>query len=187
MKIKNKVQQIQGLPTIARVRILWAASVLIAVVLLGIWIFSSSRQIKNVNVDDINLTNQSINQQPTNQTKYITVEWVEKRDDKVLIFFKASNDTQSILNLSKIEDITLTVSGKDYKPQGVYNRQSEPFVVKVLSNTTNYGYLTFENIDLQSATLEFKTMFFENQSDIQFTEKYDLNLKAMNKPLELRG
>jgi hypothetical protein len=186
-KIKNLVESAQSLPATARVRILWTVSIFIGILLVGVWVFSSTRQINNVGVDDINLTGSTANNQPTNQTKYITVEWVEKKDNKLWVYFKARNNTQSILNLPAKDNITLSSSGKDYKPEGIFNRQSQTFVVKVLSDTTDYGYLVFEGMDLQPATIEFKSMFFENQQDIQFTEKYEINLKALNKPLELRS
>ena len=180
------LSKIQNLPIQTRIKILWTIVIVIAVGLAGIWVFSSTKQIKTISKNDLPgmqpppppPSSNSISAEP----EYTAVEWIERKDNKMLVYFKLQNPTANIMNFSKANQITLTINGQTQNPSLITDRQGNPFVAKALSQSQSFGIAEFEDRAGDKAQLKFDNLFFENDPTKIFNETFDLNLDKLIKP-----
>ncbi len=185
--MKLSLKSIQEQPFQTRLRILYAVTAVIGIVLFVIWFMTTRGAVRRTDFSDISEVFGTKQQPIVTSQKYINVEWVEKADGKMLIFFKVTNDTPSILNLPQLGGISLQVGEDKYNAEIITTRQQTQFVQKVLSNSQNFGILVFSDMELTRADLVFDQMFFENKPDVFFQERFEVDFEELNKPLERRG
>ncbi len=187
MKFFN-LSSLQQQPLAVRMRILWGVTAAIAVILFLVWIYSTSQSVKKAEKTEIpGINTQQTPAESVNaETQRINIEWIEHKEKTLLVYFKVNNTTNNILNFSKLEDITLAFNDQNYKAKYIQDRQGSQFVVKVLSNTQKFGMVAFDDVQESSAEIKFDNLFFENEEQNVFYETTKLDLKALNKPIEIR-
>ena len=186
MKIISTIQQ---LPINTRTRILWGVTAIVAVLLLALWLYSTTRQVQTIDPKQLNPLSsgetagiQSIN----TESKYISVEWIEHEDKLLKVYFTVNNSTKNILNFSNRDYLGLTAKGTTYKASSIQDRQGNNFVVKVLSDTQLFGVATFPDTDAEQAKIKFDGLFFESLDQVIFSETFDLDLVKLEKEVEIR-
>ncbi|HEX5429966.1 MAG TPA: hypothetical protein VFX17_02685 [Patescibacteria group bacterium] len=185
MNISQFIKNLQDKPLKTRNRILLAGSSVAVVLVVGVWFTSFRKEIKNINVSDIS---SSITQTVADSAPhYLSVDSAEVSGGNLLIYFSVHNDTTDILNFSTAADVKLTASGQTYTPSKVTGRTQAPFVQKVLSNTTEFGILTFDTAASGSGTIIFDNLYFEQSPDSIFKETDNLDLSKLPKPDEVRN
>lgn len=188
MGFQNWLENLQNKPLKVRVRILWVVCLAVAVALIAIWSLSIKAQIKNIGNDKNNKDNSSpVSEQPENTVQYIAVERVEDQGNSLKIYFNVNNNTNDILNFSKMEDIELKLNDQTKNPLAVRDRQGNAFVGKVLSKTQVFGIITFDKVQEDSATLTFGQLFFEKHPELILKQSLDLNFKQLKLEQNLRN
>ncbi len=185
--MKFNLAKIQEQPYEVRVRIAWTVGIVMAVILFGLWIFSTQRHIQKldgISLPDFNPSNTNSIQGTQN---YMSLEWIEETDKEFKVFFKANNNTSNILSFSKAEDITLTADKDVLHPKFVQDRQGTAFSVKILSNTEKFGVLIFEKTKTlpKDVELKFDNLYFEVGDEAPFYQTIPINLKALNKSMQI--
>lgn len=72
-------------------------------------------------------------------------------------------------------------------PEKILNRQDQPFVVRVLSYTTNHGILVFPEIEGNKAELDFNHMYFEQAQNNVFRQNIEIDFSKLQSIKELRS
>lgn len=193
MNLNDFVRGLQDKPYNIRVRILWTTTIIVAIVLIAIWLSTVKNEIANIdnsgfaNLDKNTDTEKSSEQTITERNTYIAVERTELDETGAFqIFFKVNNSTQDILNFSPLEQIKLEINGASLTPLQINDRQDNPFVQKILSNTENFGTLVFSQLDTDTGRLIFDELYFEQNPNEIFKESLDLDFKKLNGTWELR-
>ncbi|MDP4000974.1 MAG: hypothetical protein Q8P83_01935 [bacterium] len=193
MSLHDFIRRLQDKPYNVRVRILWTTTIIVAIVLIVIWLSTVKNEITNIdnngfaNLNEITDTDEPSGQTITEQNTYIAVERTELNETGAFqIFFKVNNSTQDILNFSPLEQIKLEINGASLTPLQINDRQDNPFVQKILSNTENFGTLVFSQLEVNTGRLIFDELYFEQNPNKIFRESLDLDFKKLNKTQELR-
>ena len=181
------ISKIQKKPYETRVRILWGTVLALAVIIFIAWIFGIKSTLNNVNKSDLIKINNPTTTTPQTNTVFARVERVELGRDQLKVYFNFNNSTDDILNISKLEDVSLQINSATIKPAQITDRQNAPFVQKILSHTQNFGILFFPATDAKKANLIFDQMFLESQPANLFQQKLDLNLSELNSKAQLRN
>jgi hypothetical protein len=188
MNLKQFVKNLQHKPLQTRVRILWGVTGVIGLALIVLFFTSLGNNINKLNSSDFDFfQDNNNNESAVASNNHIQVEWVERGDGKTKIFFKITNNTSTILNFSKLTDVTLKYRDIVINAQQLTNRQGSPFDLKMLSRSESYGIAIFEDVDVDEVVLKFDQLFFENQDQLIFSEELPLNLKELNKSVEIRS
>jgi len=184
--MKSFIENLRSKPYHTRVRILWGTTVAIGLILIVIWIVSLKTTIRNSTggpvVPSGNSQNASI---PTDQ--FLKIERVEKTTNNLKIYFNLNNGTDDILNVSKIEDITLEVSEGSFHPTTILDRQGQPFVQKVLSKTQVFGIAMFTTTVDESAEIIFDNLFLEKNPLQTFKQKLEMDFSKLNQTSNVRS
>jgi hypothetical protein len=175
MKIPEIIQNLQNKPEQTRTRIFWSASTVAVIVVVAVWLVSFKNDVKNITLSGSQTT---ANATKESTPHYLSLESSELKDDHLLIYFSAQNDTGDILNFSQISNISLIIDGKKYQPSKITTRTNTDFVQKILSQSQNFGVLTFEKITKGYGQLTFDNLFFE-QSPQDTKEVIPLNLDKL--------
>lgn len=185
MKIDALLKQLQQQPYKTRIRIMWGTTVVLAVILLSIWVFSIKKEIANLDGQNL-LGIQESHEAAAQEAKYVKVERIEQSSTSFKIFFSVNNMENDILNFSSNTEVELVVDDLTIQPLRILDRQNKPFVQKILSKTENFGILVFPQVDQDSLTLSFKDLYFENRPDKIFKESIPLDVSELKKNQELR-
>lgn len=188
MKTRNfpdLINDLQNKPYNTRVKILWGTIIVVAIILFILWILGLKSTIGDLNKADLTRSDTAKVASAT-QVSVGAVERIESGSN-LKIYFNFTNPTDDILNISRIEDISLTVRGKSVAPTGLTDRQGKPFVQKILSHTQNFGILVFPKTDLDLGQLIFNQIFFEQSPDQMLSQEIDLDLKKLEKSNKLRN
>ncbi|HYE22660.1 MAG TPA: hypothetical protein VD998_03675 [Verrucomicrobiae bacterium] len=185
--MRFSLKALQEQPEDVRVKIMWTVTAIIGVAILAVWLVSTKNQIQNTDTSDLSFLTGVLKNETTTDNQYINAEWIERSNGKLKVYFKVNNPTNSILNFSKSIDVSLKIGDQTQVAEELKNRQESQFVQKILSNSTEYGVVVFTDIPGDRGEITFGQLFFENQEQTIFTQKADLNLKELNKPLELRS
>ncbi len=180
------IKNLQEKPYATRMKILWGTVGVVAILLVAAFVFNLKSAIKETGRHSFDPNAKTAGSQETN-LKLATVERVEKQGTTLKIYFNFNNDSTDILNLSKLEDITLKLKSGDVKPDQLTDRQGQAFVQKVLSHTQNFGVLTFNNVTATSGELEFDQMFFEKTPEALFSQTLDLDFNKLNSDNSVRN
>lgn len=181
--MKDFIQNLQNKPYATRVKILWGAVSIIAVVLFAVWTLSIKSSVSELPGGNI-LGSNEIKTFAERNEDITQIEYAETTSEELKVYFKISNPTTDILNFSEASDITLTIKGKEYHPKQVVDRQENPFVKKILSKTTNFGILVFDKIEGDEGTLVFDQLSYEKSVEDTFKDENNLifeELKPLNK------
>ncbi|MGE5297543.1 MAG: hypothetical protein ACM3KM_00020 [Acidobacteriaceae bacterium] len=177
-----RLTSIQNLPLRKRIRILWITLGVAAIAILAIWYFSLSG---SVNLMGGEKQNENISRPVGN--KYVKVDWAQKLDGNLEVYFKVKNDTQNILNFSNKDQVTLKYDDTRSQASKIEDRQGQEFVKKVLSNTEVYGKVVFPDVgDTKKLVLDFDNLFFETDPNNSFIEEVTIDLSTLQEPLEIR-
>lgn len=182
MNTKKILNRIQQLPFETRYRILWISGIAAAAILIGIWIVSLKAEINRLDSSEFIPSLGQIR----HEQKYVKAEWTEISANKLLVYFKVTNNTNDILNFAQTDNIKLQVKDREIAAENLTDRQNRPFVKKILSKTENYGILIFPRIDADEGNLLVDQMYFEMKPDQAISEKLELNFKDLNQALQLR-
>lgn len=181
---------VQNLPLNTRIKIMWISVVIVAIILVGVWFYTLKQQVQNTDFSDLpNLNQNQTTNQPESinaETGYASVEWVDRTDGTLKIYFKINNPTNNILSLSRKDQVTLVSDNLSQEASLLTDRQGNPFAQKALSQSENYGVATFEDPSQDTATIRFDSLYFENQPSQFFFEEKKLDLDKLNKPIDLR-
>ena len=187
--INGQIERLQKQPYEVRIKILWGVVAVSAVILLVIWILSLKQTFSNISGKSLvqTPTAAAVNALSESQTRFAAVERVEKTGNILKIYFNINNPSADILNVSKLENITLDANGQSIKPKGMSDRQGQAFVQKVLSHTQNFGILTFNGIDSAFGKLTFDQMFLESSPADVFKQTLNLDFKKLNDSTKVRN
>ncbi len=179
--LENFLYNLQKKPYETRVRILWTATAIIAILLIIIWIVSIKVTISNSSkpADTPVKTVSSV--------EFVNVERIEKAGSLMKIYFNLNNNTTDILNVSAAEDITLQTSAGSLHPSSILDRQGQPFAQKVLSKTQVFGILTFAATADKSAELTFDNMALEQNLSQPLKQVLKLDITKLNQPANVRN
>lgn len=198
------IKKLQGLPYGQKVKILWVSTVIIGVVIVIVWtsimvlvpkqnneneqagVLDSVRE----NVSDAqqqlsNLDNPLVD--PTfGETDvprdYQVITLTEARaykNNSVRIKFTMNNPTKDLLSVTNTEHSNIYLESDNYKlsPLTMFTVAADPVPTKLLSETTVEGIILFRHPTSSQATLVFENMFFDNQPEAPFTEKFPLTIE----------
>lgn len=182
MSFSDFITNIQNRPYETRVKILWGCVVIIGVGLIALWVFDIKRQNNQLNTSDFLAT---FKQQESEH--YFAAEWAEEKNDKLYIYFKVTNNSKDILNTATLENIVYKTSAGDKAPEKILDRQQQPFVKKVLSNTENYGTLIVPMTADKTAEVVFKNIFFESSPGQIFSETLKLDIEKLKQTNPVRS
>ncbi len=185
--MKDYIAELQKKPYATRVKILWGTTAAFAVILLAVWSLSLKSTIKNSSGQPLipqSSQNPSVDQEEAN---FLTVERTETAGNVLKIYFNLNNQTDDILNVSKITDIELTTEAGTLKPTKMTDRQGASFVQKILSHTQNFGVLTFAATNEKEGTLTFNEMFLEKNPDQLLMQSLELDFSKLNQDSKVRN
>lgn len=187
MKLIDLVDKIQAKPYETRVRILWGTALAATAIIIVIWALNLRSTFNGVSKSDlIKISNPADSVALTNKT-FAGAERIERTGGLLKIYFNFENSTDDILNISKLDDITLLINGKTVKAQKITDRQNNPFVQKILSRTKNFGILYYPQTEGKDAILTFDRMFLESTPGSLFQQKLELDLEKLNNKADLRN
>lgn len=180
------IKNLQDKPYETRVRILWGTVIVLGIILFFAWIFGLKSSLGNIKGSSLIQLDTGSNAVVETNVKFASVEYAEQTNNILKIYFNFNNPTDDILNVSKLDDIVLTVDGKQTRPSKITDRQGNAYVQKILSHTQNFGILTFPTIKTTKATLSFDQMSLEKSPADIFVQNLELNFKQLNKPSNIR-
>lgn len=184
MNLSNFIKNIQNKPLKTRLRIIWLTTGVCAVALVAIFIYNLKSELNSIDGDPL-VIDKPENKEST--SNYTTAERADFAEGSVQIFFKVNNNTDDILNFSKLEAIKLIADDKTIEPTKITDRQGKPFFAKILSHTEVFGIITFPIGNAESGTLTLDDMFFETRPESIFQQEIDLDFEQLKKSQELRG
>ena len=179
------IKNLQSKPYAVRMRILVTTAVIATIVVIAVWLIGFKQEFRNLNKQSILVSNSSTSH--LSAQHYTNIDGAEIVDGKLLVYFSAKNDTTDILNFSKTQDMKLSLDGKDLTPSKLTDRQSQPFVQKILSNSQNFGIATFDIGSAKSATITFDNLYFENNPSNIFKEQITFDPNKLSKPADLKN
>ncbi len=183
--MKDFIERLQNKPYEARVKILWGTVVIVAIVLVLVWALTIKSSVTGLS--DGNLLGNSTNQTIATRSEDVArVEYIERSSKEFKIYFNIKNSTNNILNFSPATAITLRIKDQDYHPTGIFDRQGNPYVRKVLSNSQEFGILVFGNIEGSEGTLIFDEMMYENSTSDYFKQELILDFDKLDNKSKLR-
>jgi hypothetical protein len=178
------IERLQKLPYNTRLKILWISFIVAAIGLVFLISSSIKNSIKNNSGDLIKLD--KVSPLPETTTAFASVERVEQTDKNLKIYFNLNNTTNDILNVSKLSDIKLRVDDSSTAATELTDRQGKPFVQKILSQTQDFGILTFPKTEADEAELIFSGLFFESNTSNIFQQTLKLDLEKLNDATNVR-
>lgn len=181
--LEKFLDNLQKKPYDTKVQILWSTTAVIAIVLIIIWVISLKSTIKNNTTD----TAAPAKSQTTIVSEFLNIERVEKSGSTMKLYFNLNNNTDDILNVPSVEDITLQVSAGNLHPTSILDRQGQAFVQKVLSHTQAFGILTFSATTETAAQLVFDNMMLEKNPGQTLKQTVTLDLVKLNQPANVRN
>lgn len=187
---RNFISDLQQQPYEVRLRILWGSVLVIGLVLIILWFFTLKQSISQLNSDELLALNPAAPTAPTAAEALVLVERAElSEQQEVLLFFKLSNPSADILNVSVLSEIELQLNGRTLHPLKIHDRQNQPFVQKVLSHTTAFGILIFPGFETAggSGTLTFDNLFFEQKPEVLFADTQELDFNELLKSQPARN
>ena len=185
--MRDFISDLQNKPYATRVKILWGTTIGFALILIIAWAVSLKTTIKNTSGQP--LITPPVQGDNANQTEanLLAVERTETAGNILKIYFNFNNQTDDILNVSKLEDITLITASEQQKPSKMLDRQGQTFVRKILSHTQNFGVLVFDPVAENEATLTFNKMFLEKNPDQLLKQTVDLDFSKLNQDPTVRN
>lgn len=181
--LNNFIKNLQQKPYTTRLRILWTVVGITAVILIIVWSTSLKSTLNISKTEDGNKKPVEV----VVKNQYLEIERAETTGDLVTIYFKVSNPSSDILNFSPLDSIKLVADDHELKPIKMLDRQSNPFVQKILSKTENFGSLQFSTKTFNTGTLTFGELFFESQPQNIFEEQVEFDLTKILKNQEVRN
>jgi len=187
--MKDFISNLQKKPYETKIRILWGTGIVAGIILVVVWVFSLKNTIQNAGNEPFLPTTASVSgsTSPQSQTQFVSVERVEKTTSSLKIYFNLNNQTDDILNIPSVDNITLNSSGNTTHPVTILDRQSQPFAQKVLSHTQVFGILAFPATPDTQGTLTFDQMFMERTPDQIFQQQLILDFKKLNQDPKVRN
>jgi hypothetical protein len=176
------LERLRALSPGAKNRIMGTVLVISVVTFGSLWAMQVKTQLTGINKNEI-IPEGSV----LSANNYVTLESSEEKGGKRYVHFKVVNNSNDILNFSKLENVWFETEGERKQAIALTDRQDKQFASKILSNTTVYGTAVFEGLKSTDGTLVFDTMFFEKTSGLTFKEKMDLDLKTLPPVQELRS
>ncbi len=163
-----------------------AAAIAVTMIGLGtVWINNLKHKFADISTPDLNLSSLQPGQ-VLGASNFITLEATEVREGKRYIYFKVENNTDEILNFPSKDKISLKVGNQTLEPEAVQTRQQQPFVVKVLNKTTNFGVMVFPEFKEDKGELTIRELNLEQKNEFsQQTIKIDFD--KLNPLEELRS
>lgn len=185
--MKDYIAELQKKPYATRVKILWGTVVVFAVLLLIIWSLSLKATIKNSSGQPLIPQNSGNTDIDQTEVSFLSVERSEVAGNILKLYFNLNNQTDDILNVSKIADIELKTPAGIIKPTKITDRQGMTFVQKILSHTQNFGVLTFPATTETKASLTFNEMFLEKNPDQLLKQTVELDFSKLNQDSQVRN
>lgn len=186
MKFSQALEYLRSRSDRTKTKIAAVAIVLTVIILGGIWMATISNSLGGFGADDLSIDTSTPN--PVSDTQHVIVEAADTKNGKTYIYFKLENPNDDILNLPKADGISIQVGNRIYNADAITNRQNQPFPVKALNQTTNYGIVTFPEFNLKgNATMTFDNMSFEHSNQSIFKEHIDVDLSKLGPIEELRS
>jgi len=185
--MRDFIGELQKKPYATRVKILWGATAAFAIILVVIWSVSLKSTIENSSGQPLIPQTSEDSNVSQEETSFLTVERTETTGNTLKIYFNLNNQTDDILNVSKIADIELTTEGGTLKPTKMTDRQGLTFVQKILSHTQNFGILTFPAANGNEATLIFNEMFLEKNPEALLKQTIELDFSKLNQDSKVRN
>ncbi|OGE89105.1 MAG: hypothetical protein A3J07_00920 [Candidatus Doudnabacteria bacterium RIFCSPLOWO2_02_FULL_49_13] len=182
--MRRLLERLQNQPYETRVKILWITTVVIAIGLLIIWTVNLKSTIKNSDGQSAP-PQEPASSELTNQ--FLGVERVERIAGSLKIYFTLKNETNDILNVSKTDDISLTVDEGSLHPGSLLDRQGQPLAQKVLSHTQIFGIMNFKATNDKTGVLSFDNLFLEKNPDKIFRQELDLDFDKLNQSPNVRN
>ncbi|MBI3952655.1 MAG: hypothetical protein HY336_01735 [Candidatus Doudnabacteria bacterium] len=182
-KLQQLLAKVQNKPYETKLKILWSTTLLVGILLISLWLLDLKSTVSKLGNNDSPQTNNSA----VTSKQFIKLERAEVADGSTKIFFSASNDTDDILNFSTINDIRLDVSKSGVKPAKILDRQSKPFVQKILSKSQEFGTLVFSGSMEGSGEIIFDQLYFEKHPESLFKEIIQIDFDGLAKNQELRN
>jgi hypothetical protein len=184
--MNNFLDELQKKPYGTRVRILWGTTAVVAIIVIIIWGISLKASIKNTTGKS--LVTPPVSRQDQSDSQFATVESMETSKDQTKIYFNLNNPSDDILNVSPLENISLTINNETISPSALQNRQGQPFAKKILSHTQIFGVLIFPaTTEGDQGTLLFERMFLEKSPDNYLKQSIDLDLNQLKTDSKLRN
>jgi len=185
--MKDYIAELQKKPYATRVKILWGTTATFAVMLVVIWSLSLKSTIKNSSGQPLVPQNSGAADVDQKETNFLNVERTEIAGNTLKIYFNLNNQTDDILNVSKIADIELSTEAGILRPTKMVDRQGQTFVQKILSHTQNFGVLLFPTTSELEATLTFNEMFLEKNPDQLLKQSIELDFSKLNQDSQVRN
>ncbi|OGE80099.1 MAG: hypothetical protein A2660_00525 [Candidatus Doudnabacteria bacterium RIFCSPHIGHO2_01_FULL_45_18] len=185
--IKKFLTKLQAKPYETRVKILWGTVIVIGILLIMFWVSDLKGTIKGIDTSNLVDLNPSDQNTVLTKTPFAAVERVELSGTLMKIYFNFTNSSDDILNVSKLNDVSLNINDTSLTPQKMTDRQNAQFVQKVLSHSQSFGILTFEAAAAKTATLTFDQMFFEKAASDILQQKLELDLEQLTKSEKIRN
>ena len=154
--------------------------IICGIIIIVIWILNLKNTLKSTDGKSI-LTTQDSSKVASAETDLdlLGVESVQRSGSQVKIYFNINNQTDDILNVPSLDNITFRDNNNSAHPQQLTDRQGSAFVKKVLTHTQNFGILTFTTINDEKGTLTFDQMFFEKNPEQIFKQILDLEFDKL--------
>ena len=179
-KLQNQSQQ-------TKLKVLWSTVAAAAIVLVVIVSLSIKSSVKNVDGQNpFQAAGQTAGETLPNRD-VVKVESIDSSAAGLKIYFNIENDTDDILNVPDATNIQLAIGGQILNPTAIDDRQSGPFVKKVLSHTQDFGVLVFAPAPANRGTLNFNQMFFEQSPNNLFQQQLDLDFQQLTQPVKPRN
>lgn len=185
--MKDYIAELQKKPYATRVKILWGSAAVFAVILIILWSISLKSTIKNTSGKPLIPQNSTAEYKNQQETTLLNVERTETSGNTLKIYFNLNNQTDDILNVSKISNVELVTDAGTFRPSKMTNRQGETFVQKVLSRTQNFGIVTFPATNEAKATLIFNEMFLEKNPNQLLKQTFELDFSKLNQDSKVRN
>lgn len=185
--MRDFIGELQKKPYKTRVKILWGFTIGFGIILIALWSVNLKSTIKNSSGEPLILNEDSGPELAQDESNFVTVERVEISSSALRIYFNLNNQTDDILNVSKIGNIELTTEQGTINPTRILDRQNQTFVQKVLSHTQNFGVLVFPSVSAGTGKLTFNEMFLEKNPDQLFQQTLELDFSKLNQDSTIRN
>lgn len=202
---RNYLKKIQQRPYEDRVKILWTATAIIAVVLavlLGVYFkYKTSSSSNNPDdsqvleslksqASDLKLGFSELKAQLSGQASVfsslpenyqaVTIKdyFVRTQNNLLVINFEVTNPTADILDFLSGDrsSFTLDDGGTILQPKLLQTDLGDPFPIKILGKQTKSGTVVFPQPQSATATLRAAEMFFESQPSAKFLQNITINI-----------
>jgi hypothetical protein len=184
--MRDFIGELQKKPYETRIKILWGVTIGFGIILIALWSLNIKSTIKNSSGQPLIPISENTNLPDQDESNFITVERVEISSSALRIYFNLNNQTDDILNVSRLAGIELTTDQGTIRPTQIQDRQNQTFVQKVLSHTQNFGVLVFPSINADKGSLTFNGMFLEKNPDQILKQTLELDFSKLNQDSKIR-